>query len=106
MVAAIPQIVGFIANLTFVPLYASRCLNLPLWVFYPIYLQYIVSTVVSTILCYILYYFLMPKITSWALLFISCAIYAAITILTDITLLLGSRERSIITDRLITKIKR
>ena len=26
--AAVPQIVGFVANLTFVPLYASRCLNL------------------------------------------------------------------------------
>ena len=47
--AAVPQIVGFVANLTFVPLYASRCLNLPLWSFYPIYLQYITSTIVSIV---------------------------------------------------------
>lgn len=106
MVAAVPQIVGFVANLTFVPLYASRCLNLPLWSFYPIYLQYITSTIVSIVICFILHSMLMPKITSWISLFIACTIYTLTTIFINIIFLLSSRERSLITRKLITKIKK
>ena len=106
MVAAVPQIVGFVANLTFVPLYASRCLNLPLLSFYPIYLQYITSTIVSIVICFILHSMLMPKITSWISLFIACTIYTLTTIFINIIFLLSSRERSLITRKLITKIKK
>lgn len=105
-VAAIPQVVGFIANLTFVPLYASHCLKLPALAFYPIYAQYTVSTLAAAAACYGLHALLPLDITSWPNLFSACIIYAIATIIMDGLLLLGSRERSIVTKTIAKKLHR
>ncbi|WP_234923908.1 lipopolysaccharide biosynthesis protein [Bifidobacterium longum] len=42
-VAAIPNLFEILANVTFVPIYASRCLSVGKFEFYPIYIRYFVS---------------------------------------------------------------
>ena len=47
LVAAIPPLFEFLANVTFVPVYAARCLHVRKFEFYPIYIRYFASTAVA-----------------------------------------------------------
>ncbi|WP_169241822.1 lipopolysaccharide biosynthesis protein [Bifidobacterium olomucense] len=105
-VAAVPQIVGFIANLTFVPIYAARCLKLSRFAFYPVYLQYIAATAIAAGVCYALRDLMNFEINSWITLIAACAICSIVVIATDMVFLLGSRERSILVNTIKEKIHR
>ena len=49
-VCVVPQLVGIIANLSFVPIYAAWCLKIRLYKFYLIYLQYSFATVLAFVI--------------------------------------------------------
>lgn len=106
VVAATPQLIGFIANLTFVPIYASRCLALPWFAFYPIYAQYAGATIAAAAACAVVRGMLPFNISSWTMLIIACMICALVTMVTDILLLLGTRERSILTEAIAKRLRR
>ena len=102
-VAAIPQCVDILANITFVPIYASICLKLPRTKFYFVYAQYILSTLVASVIGFIAATIINIQHSGWLGLFAACAITAVITVIVDSLLLLGNKERSIILRKLIRK---
>ncbi|OZG64367.1 flippase [Bifidobacterium eulemuris] len=102
-VGAVPQLVGFVANLTFVPIYAARCLRIRQRRFYLIYLQYIAATALAAALGYWASASTSAWHGGWPGLLAGCALTALITCAVDALVLLGRRERSIIVRRIVRK---
>ena len=102
-VAAIPQFVDIFANVTFVPVYAALCLRLPWSKFYCVYAQYLVSTILAAALGSLANTMLSIPQSNWIGLLTSCAITALLTLASDLLLLLGKRERTMILRKLMRR---
>lgn len=102
-VCAVPQLVGIVANLTFVPIYAAWCLKIKQYKFYLIYLQYSLATTLAFALSYIINLLLPGRHTGWMDLFVGCAITACTTCIVNVIVLLGKRERSVLVSKIIRK---
>lgn len=100
-VAAVPQIVDILANITFVPVYAAICLRLSWSRFYSVYAQYLVSAITAIVLGNFAKTFLHIPQTNWFGLLLACAVTALITFASDMLFLLGKRERMIILHKLM-----
>lgn len=99
-VAAIPQFVDILANITFVPIYAALCLRLPWPRFYPVYAQYLISTALAAALGALANTMLNIPQTNWIGLLASCTITALLAFASDMLLLLGKKERTMILSKL------
>lgn len=102
-VCAVPQLVGIVANLTFVPVYAAWCLKIKQHKFYLIYLQYSVATTLAFALSYATSLLLPRQHVGWAGLIAECAITACITCIVNVAVLLGRRERSVLVSKIIRR---
>ena len=102
-VCAVPQLVGIVANLTFVPIYAAWCLKIKQHKFYLIYLQYSIATVLAFALSYATSLLLPGQHVGWAGLIAECAITACITCIVNVAVLLGRRERSVLVSKIIRR---
>ena len=96
LVAAIPPLFEILANVTFVPIYASRCLGIGKFEFYPIYIRYFASTAVAAAACWGIRHVFALVANGWGSLILTCCLYALVTILLDVVLLLGRKERSML----------
>lgn len=96
LVAAIPPLFEILANVTFVPIYASRCLGIGKFEFYPIYIRYFASTAVAAAACWGIRHVFALVANGWVSLILTCCLYALVTILLDVVLLLGRKERSML----------
>lgn len=97
-IAAVPQATGFLMNLLFVPIYASKQLGIKWTAFYPVYLQYIVASIIACCCCSGLQIILGKHEMGWATYFATCFLYASITAGIDFFVLLGKQERSRMAD--------
>ncbi len=102
-VCVVPQLVGIIANLSFVPIYAAWCLKIRLYKFYLIYLQYSFATVLAFVLSYVANRLLPVRHVGWASLIFGCAVTACVTCMVNVVVLLGKRERSALVDKFIRR---
>ncbi len=93
-VAIVPTALEVLANVTFVPIYASTILKVSNWTFYPVYLQYVASTVLSLTVCIGIKHLLHISSKTWVAFFISAVIYTAIASIITLLTLLGNRERN------------
>lgn len=90
-IAGVSTTTAIIKNLTFTPMYASKCLNISKKTFYPVIIRYIISSFIITITCCIVSKFINP--TTWIELIyvaICCVLVGAIF---NYILLLNSKER-------------
>lgn len=101
-VALIPQILGIIMNLTFVPIYAANCVEVNVKSFYGIYSQYTFATLIASVVSFLIFR-LIGHAHSWALLLLECAMTGILTLLTDFFLLIGKNERAILRNRIQRK---
>ena len=99
-VAAIPQFVDILANITFVPVYAALCLRLPWSRFYPVYAQYLISTILAAAFGTLANMMLSIPQTNWIGLLTSCTVTALLALASDLLLLLGKRERTMLLRKL------
>ena len=102
-VCVVPQLVGIIANLTFVPIYAAWCLKIKQYKFYLIYLQYSFATVLAFALSYVTNRLLPVHHAGWVSLIVGCAVTACVTCVVNVVVLLGKRERSAIIGKIIRR---
>lgn len=101
VVAAIPQFIDILANITVVPVYASICLRLSWLRFYPVYAQYLASTILAIVLSGFANTMLNIPQTNWISLLLACAVTALLTFASDLLLLLGKRERMVLLHKLM-----
>lgn len=104
LVAAIPPLFEILANVTFVPVYASRCLGIGKFEFYPIYIRYFASTAVAAAVCWGIRHVFALSANGWVSLILTCCLYALVTMLLDVVLLLGKKERSMLVGMLKKKL--
>lgn len=104
LVAAIPPLFEILANVTFVPIYASRCLGIWKFEFYSIYIRYFASTAVAAAVCWGIRHVFALVANGWVSLIATCCLYALVTMLLDVLLLLGKKERSILVGMLKRKL--
>ena len=102
-VCVVPQLVGIIANLTFVPIYAAWCLKIKQYKFYLIYLQYSFATVLAFALSYVANRLLPVHHAGWVSLIVGCVVTACATCVVNVVVLLGKRERSAIIGKIIRR---
>ena len=104
LVAAIPPLFEFFANVTFVPVYAARCLHVRKFEFYPIYIRYFASTAVAAVACWGIRSIFGLIADNWISLILTCCLYALVTLCVDMCLLLGQKERSLLSDMVKRKL--
>ncbi len=105
-VAGVSTFVGSIANLTFIPIFASRCLEQKWNVFYPVILRYVAVTACLAAALTGVRHFL-PASDSWLKLLSMVLVSGVVGLVFDYFLLFGSRERSkfqsLIKDKLVKR---
>ncbi|WP_093959777.1 hypothetical protein [Bifidobacterium vansinderenii] len=93
-VAIVPTALEILANVTFVPIYASIILGIAKRTFYPVYVQYVASALLSFGACEGLKVLFGIQAGTWVSFFASCVLYSVIASVITIVTLLGKRERS------------
>lgn len=96
VIAAVPQLVCIVANLTVVPICASNYLHVARRTFYPVYAQYVVATLVSCAVSFMLRDMFHLAAGSWLHLFILCVLFGSVTAVINLFMLLGSHERVVL----------
>ena len=91
-IAGVSTTVGFIANLTFMPMYAATCLKQKKTIFYPIILRYLFVTILMAA-TFAGIRFLVPAIDSWSSLGLVAVGCGIIGLVYNYFLLLGKPER-------------
>lgn len=92
-VAFVPQLLGIIMNISFVPIYAANCLEIPVRFFYVTYGKYVLSTLVGAAISVGISHLSFLQCKNWGMLLIACCITAIITFVIDLFLLLNHAER-------------
>lgn len=91
-VAGVSKIVGIIVNLTYLPIYASKCLGISPKEFYPLIFRYIVVSFGMLFLFNKISY-LLPGVSNYFILLVDCLIVGVIGIVVNFIFLLGKKER-------------
>ena len=102
-VAGISSITGIVRNLTFVPIYTSKCLGVSKKTFYPTIIRYIISSIVTIIGDFIICYNI-DKSTWFGLIYsgIVCVVFASIL---NFFLFLNKKDRNFIIKKIVNIIK-
>ena len=101
-IAGVSTLVGFICNLTFVPIYTSVCLGVKKTEFYPIICRYIATTIVILAVLFLGKSFVTFKIT-WMMLIVYCGISTIIALAINTGLFLNKHERKKLLEKLMIK---
>jgi len=102
-VAGVSKVTGAIANLVFIPIYASKCLKVKWHTFYPLIFRYMGTTVFMGIV-FALVGWLFKAPATWMTFFILCVIAGMIGVMINYFVLLNSYERGILTNKVLGKI--
>ena len=95
LIASIPALSEVLANVTFVPLYASHILGMRWYTFYTVYVRYFLSSAVAIGLCLLVSRFV-PSTMGWIPMLAMCCVYALITAVVDALLLLSRTEHRLL----------
>lgn len=96
VIAAIPPIFEIIANVTFVPIYVSKCLGVKKTEFYPVYIRYFISAAVGVFVCTCIKYSFGLKAHSWWSLILLFVLYGIVAMCIDLIMLFSKKERFIL----------
>jgi O-antigen/teichoic acid export membrane protein len=91
-VAGVSTTIAIIKNLTFTPIYASKCLKISYFTFYPIIFRYLFSSLLFSIICLTLQFFLPSQ--TWPHLIISGFIMGIFGLILNYFFLLKKQERN------------
>ena len=91
-IVGVSSVYGIIRNLTFTPIYAAKCLGLPIRTFYPTILKNLLTISVLVIIDLIVKHFIYP--TSWMLLLVNGIIDLTLGIIITVFISFGRKERS------------
>jgi len=105
-VAGVSTFMGSVANLTFIPIFASKCLKQKWNIFYPAIIRYVLVTVSLAATLMGVHYFI-PATDSWLKLLQMVAVSGFVGLLFNYFLLFGSKERlrfqSMIKEKLVKR---
>lgn len=91
-VAGVSKIVGLVVNVTYLPLYASRCLRVSGKTFYPIIIRYMCNTVLI-LAVFVVMKQILPAVSGWTGLMINCLLMGAAGGIINFFAFLNHRER-------------
>ena len=91
-IAGVSTSVGFIANMTFMPIYAATCLKQKKTIFYPIILRYFAVTVLM-VLTFVGVKLVLPAIDGWLSLGAAAVACGIVGLVINYFLLFGKAER-------------
>ena len=94
-VAGTSIVVGFFANLLFVPLYAAKCLKVKMFTFYDVILRYMSCTIGMTVVFLILAHYCFDMNREWQIFIKNCLFLMVIGIVINVVLLLNREERQL-----------
>lgn len=104
-VAGVSKVVGFIVNITYVPLFAAKCLNVSWKTFYPIILKYFACIICLFIFIFIWKYKVFTLNSSnWIRLIINIGISSLIAMIANFYIFLTKDERQVILKKIKNKI--
>lgn len=103
-VAGVSTTLGVIKNMTFVPMYAAKCLKVKRTTFYPLIFRYLLTTVVLLFADILLAQ--MIPVNDWMGVLISIFACGVAGIIVNVLLLLGNKERRMLWDFVMIKILR
>lgn len=103
-VAGVSSVLGIIKNLTFTPLYAAHCLELPKKTFYPTILRYIAVTAFMSVVFVVLGK-LIPT-TSWGMIVVDILICGILGTIINFLFLFEKKEKAIFIDTMRKVVRR
>ena len=104
-VAGVSKATGILGNLFFIPIYACKCLKIKWNTFYPIILRYMGTTVLMMAVFYgIRMIYTLPM--NWITFAIVCVIAGIAGCIINFFVLLNSRERGILLNKIMAKVKK
>ncbi len=103
-VAGVSSVLGIIKNMTFTPMYAAHCLNLPKKTFYPTILRYIAVTAFMS-LVFVLLGKLIPT-TSWGMILVDILLCAVLGTVINFLFLFEKKEQAIFLDTVKKVVRR
>lgn len=103
-VAGTSTILGIVKNLTFTPMYAAHCLEIPKKSFYPTIIRYIlVSIAMGAVFCG--FYLVLPA-HNWLFIFMDVFICGIVGSIINLLFLFGKKERAMLMDILQKTLRR
>ena len=105
-VAGVSKLVGFCGNLLFTPIYASMCLKISKWTFYPIVVKYFCEVIILIIVFATLKVFVLPDVCNWRILITNLIILGSIGCGINFSFFLNKAERLILVNSTIGKISK
>lgn len=104
-VAGVSKVTGILGNLFFIPIYACKCLKVKWNTFYPIILRYMGTTVAMMAVFFgIRAVYVLP--INWMTFVIVCGIAGVVGCLMNFVILLNKNERAILTNKIMSKVKK
>ena len=102
-VAGVSKVTGAIANLTFIPLYASKCLKVKWHTFYPLIFRYMGTTLLMAVVFVVIgHVFWIPM--SWLTFLVLCVMAGVAGVIINYIVLLDSYEREILKNKIMGKL--
>lgn len=95
-VAGTSTVLGIIKNMTFTPMYAAHCLNIPKKSFYPTIIRYILVSIAMGGVFFGLY--LVLPADSWIWIFVDVVICGVTGCIINLLFLFGKKERAMLMD--------
>ena len=102
-VAGVSKVTGAIANLTFIPLYASKCLKIKWHTFYPLIFRYVGTTVLMAA-AFVGVGKIVQLPMNWLSFLVVCVIAGILGVIINCCVLLDSYERGILVNKIRGKI--
>ncbi len=103
-VAGTSTILGIIKNMTFTPMYAAHCLEIPKKTFYPTIIRYVLVSA-SMIALFYGFYLVLPS-SNWFWIFVDVVICGVVGCILNILFLFGKKEREMLFDMLLKRFKK
>ncbi len=104
-VAGVSKTTGILGNLIFTPIYACKCLKVKWNTFYPIILRYMGTTVAMMLVFFgIRAVYSLP--INWLTFVLVCGIAGMVGCLMNFFVLLDKGERTVLTNKIMAKVKR
>mgnify|MGYP004620949895 CR=1 FL=1 len=102
-IAGVSKIVGLILNITYTPIYASKCLKISSKHFYGLLFKYLTAFILICCEMFCINHFIVFSSINWGTFIIKCIISAAIAGLTNYCLFLNKYERKVLVTKFIKR---
>lgn len=104
-VAGVSKVVGLIVNLTYLPIYSSKCLKIPVTTFYPTILMYLRSFVLLLMEMFVVNYLLSGFGDTFIFFLFKCAVAGGTGCALNYMLFLNKDERAYLKSKMLSKFK-